>query len=594
VRFRARILPAYRVGTEDRRPTYWTRTLRVLNLAIAAVTLLACSQAAPDPSARPGGPASAGAAPRSGGAIRVAWPLEPENLNPKWFSGSGVSDFVWLFNSFLTYRDFGGAVHPMLARSIPSQDDGSWRVNPDGTMVTTYQLRENARWHDGTSVTAGDFAFAFDVYMDRSLPVLHRDPENLMASVAAPDERTIVITWREPYVEANALGYRELNPLPRHLLEERYRTSKGSFLNGDDWTTAYVGTGPFRLDRWSPGAGLVARANPDWFLGAPKLESIDVRFVPDPSTLLANLLAGEIDLVNSPGIRANEAVIIRDRWQANKEGYLNIWATRLSFVEFQFRSVPGWQRAVTDSRVRSALMYAIDRQGLVDTVNEGLGAVAEAQIATSDAAFPEIDRGLVKHPYDPARAVALLAEAGWRRDAAGMLVGPAGQTLDLDVMSIAAQTRAATIIADNWKSVGANAVPNILPAARERDRELRTSFSSTQLSQRGLTINDFVFITDEMPRPETGFVESNRGSFADPDVDRFHRLARTALDERQRHDATVRMHQRISELEAYAPLFYSVEVLAARNRLKGPVGNHGSQIGITWNAFEWDVVESGR
>jgi peptide/nickel transport system substrate-binding protein len=314
----------------------------------------------------------------------------------------------------------------------------------------------------------------------------------------------------------------------------------------------------------------------------------------DPSTLLANLLAGEVDLINSPGIRANEAVIVRDHWKARNDGYLNIWATRISFVEFQYRSVPNWQRAVTDLRVRRALMHAIDRQGLVDTVNEGLGSVADAQIATSDAAFAEVDRGLVKTPYDPARATALLSEAGWRRDASGMLIGPTGQTLDLDVMSIAAQTRAATIVADNWKSVGVNAAPNILPAARERDRELRTSFPSTQLSQRGLTINDFVFISDQMPRADTGFVESNRGSFSDAEVDRLHRIGITSLDERQRHEATVRLHQRMSELGAYAPLFYSVEVIAARNRLRGPVGNHGSQIGITWNAHQWEVVDSAN
>jgi peptide/nickel transport system substrate-binding protein len=562
---------------------------RALNLGFVAILFVACAAAGPSPSLRTGESVPAGGTSRPSGTIRIA-SAEPDNLNPKWFSGSGASDVVWLFNSFLTYRDFGGALHPMLARSIPSQTDGSWQINPDGTMVTTYRLRDNARWHDGTPVTGRDFVFALEVYLDRGLPVLHREPENLIASVEAPDERTVVANWREPYVDANALGYRELNPLPAHLFEERYRTNRAAFLSGDEWTTAYVGTGPFRLDRWSPGSNLVGRANLDWFLGAPKLESIDVRFVTDPSTLLANLLAGELDLINSPGVRANEAVIVRDQWRARNEGYLNIWATRISFVEFQYRQVPNWQRAVTDPRVRRALIHAIDREGLMDTVNEGLGAVADAQIATSDAAYPEIERGLQKTPYDPARAAALLGEAGWRRESGGLLVNSAGQTLDLDVMSILAQTRAATIVADNWRSVGANAVPNILPAARERDRELRTSFPSTQLSQRGLTINDFVFISDLIPRAETGFIESNRGSFSDAEVDRLHRLAITSFDERQRLEATVKLHQRMSELVAYAPLFYSVEVLAARNRLKGPVGNHGSQIGITWNAFEWEVV----
>jgi peptide/nickel transport system substrate-binding protein len=561
------------------------------NLLIAALLLAACAPAGAgvsSPRSDGGGPSSAGS--RPAGTLKVAWPLEPENLNPKWFSGSGVSDFVWLFNSFLTSYDFGGTLHPMLAREIPTRENGDWRINPDGTMVTTYRLRDNVRWHDGMPITSADFAFAYEVYVDRNIPVLHREPEHLIASVDAPDDHTVVVTWREPYPEANALGYRELNPLPRHLVEEKYRSNKAAFLSGEEWTTAYVGTGPFRLDRWSPGSGLVGRANADWFLGPPKIELIDVRFVSDPSILLANLLAGEVDLINSPGIRANEAVIIRDQWQSRKDGYLNIWATRISFVEFQYRAVPNWQQAVTDPRVRRALLHAVDRQGLVDTVNEGLGAIADTQVATSDAIFPDLDRLLTKAPYDPARASALLAEAGWRRDQAGTLSGPAGQPLDLEVMTIAAQARAATIVADNWKSVGVNAAPNILPAARERDRELRTSFPSTQLSQRGLALNDFVFVSEQVPNAETGYAGSNRGSFSDPEVDRFHRLALTALDPRERREATIGLHRRMSELAGYAPLFYSVEVIAARNRLKGPVGNYGPQVGITWNVHEWELT----
>jgi ABC-type transport system substrate-binding protein len=110
------------------------------------------------------------------------------------------------------------------------------------------------------------------------------------------------------------------------------------------------------------------------------------------------------------------------------------------------------------------------------------------------------------------------------------------------------------------------------------------------MSQRGLSLNDFVFVTDQAAGPETGFVGSNRGSFSDPEVDRLHKQALTSLDPRQRREATIGLHRRISELAAYTPLFYSVEVLAARNRLKGPVGNYGPQIGVTWNVHEWELT----
>ena len=65
---------------------------------------------------------------------------------------------------------------------------GDWVVNPDGTMVTTYHLRDNARWHDGAPITAHDFAFAYEVYTDDSMPVGVRQPETLMSRVEAKDD----------------------------------------------------------------------------------------------------------------------------------------------------------------------------------------------------------------------------------------------------------------------------------------------------------------------------------------------------------------------------------------------------------------------
>jgi peptide/nickel transport system substrate-binding protein len=523
-------------------------------------------------------------------ALKVAWPAEPESLNPKWFSGSGVSDFVWLFNSFLTYYDFGGTLHPMIAREIPTRENGGWQIDPDGTIVTTFRLRSDVLWDDGQRVTARDFVFAYQVYTDRVTGVLHKEIEDLMSSVDAVDDATLVVTWSEPYIGANALGYRALNPMPRHLLEDKYRENRAAFSTGEEWTSGYVGSGPFRVERWAHGSGLTAKANQGRALGSPKISLIEVRFISDPSTLLANLLAGELDLINSPGIRANEAVVIRDQWAARGEGYLKLWATRISFLEFQYRSVPRWQAAVADIRVRQALSHAVDRQGLVDTVNEGLGDVAHAQVASSDALFGEVDRQTTKYPYDPARAEALLGDAGWRRDAGGSLRSSSGQTLDLEVMTIVAQSRAATIIADNWSRLGISAAPQILAPAMERDREVRTGFPSTQLSQRGLSASDFVFISAQTPA-NTGGIGANRGSFSDPEMDRLHLLSLTSFEPGERAAATVGLHRRMSEVAGYLPLLYSVEVIAARNRVKGPVGNYGPQIGITWNVQDWEIVE---
>src|SRR3954470_16249183 len=132
-------------------------------VGLAMILLAAC--AAP----QPGAPRASGSQPaaQSGphGTLKIAWPNEPDYLNPKFLSGAGNGEYQWLFNSTLTVRDLSGVVHPLLATEIPSQENGEWVINPDGTMVTTYHLREHATWHDGTPLTAADFVFAFEVYL---------------------------------------------------------------------------------------------------------------------------------------------------------------------------------------------------------------------------------------------------------------------------------------------------------------------------------------------------------------------------------------------------------------------------------------------
>ena len=132
----------------------------------------------------------------------------------KFTSGSSTAyhELSNIFNSFIALYDPSDSLRPMLVRQIPTQDNGDWVVNADGTMLTTYRLRENARWHDGAPVTAEDFVFAYEIYIDPTLPITVRDPENLMLAVDAVDQRTFQIRWKQPYFRANGLSEQALVP----------------------------------------------------------------------------------------------------------------------------------------------------------------------------------------------------------------------------------------------------------------------------------------------------------------------------------------------------------------------------------------------
>jgi peptide/nickel transport system substrate-binding protein len=223
----------------------------------------------------------------------------------------------------------------------------------------------------------------------------------------------------------------------------------------------------------------------------------------------------------------------------------------------------------------------------------GLGREGDAWVLPADPMFADAERAVVKYPYDPQRAAALLEEAGWRRQGAGMVANAAGQTLDIDINSGSAEPQVPTIIADAWKAVGVNAGLEMVPTAQLADPRARSSYTGVRVGQRGPTMDGFHFLSSKIPQPPR-FNEANYGSFSDPEIDRLQNLAVTSLDENERRQAGVAMNKLMSELAGYTPLYYQADLLVAKSRLTGPIGPGLTQSTITWNIYEWDVNDNAR
>jgi peptide/nickel transport system substrate-binding protein len=295
-------------------------------------------------------------------------------------------------------------------------------------------------------------------------------------------------------------------------------------------------------------------------------------------------------MINTPGARAQEAVIARDHWGTSGEGYINTWSTGAPYIDWQFREVPNWQRAITDVRLRKALLHAIDRDGLNETINLGFTPVAHAFISPQDALFPEVDRVITKYPYDPNRATALLSEAGWRRQTNdGPLFDATGQSLDVELMTTANQESQSTIIVDNWKAAGANSTMFVVPQARARDGELASSFPAARVNNRQLGTENFIWTANEFSLPENRWTGSNRGNFSDEEIERLQRIRMTSLDENERRQSTIALLKRMTDLAGPAPFLYSAEFVIARKYVRGPLGRMPSQNGLTWNVHEWEL-----
>jgi len=205
---------------------------------------------------------------------------------------------VELFNAGLAVKNQRGVPRPHLVEALPAVGTDSWKVSPDGRMETTYRLKANLTWHDGTALTASDFEFAWRVFATPELGAAGSPPFNQIENLLAPDARTVVIRWARPYPEAGSLEARDFQALPRHILDSPLRALPPDLFAGHGfWTTDYVGLGPYRIDRTEPGAFLEAAAFGGYVLGRPKISRIRVVYISDPNTVLVTGAVSRTSLV---------------------------------------------------------------------------------------------------------------------------------------------------------------------------------------------------------------------------------------------------------------------------------------------------------
>src|SRR5436190_2312962 len=234
------------------------RLIRLVPL-LSAVLLAACAaQPSAAPSARssqaPG--QSQPAEVQSTKTLRVILRSEPGSVAGTILIPTGITNTTQrrLFNAGLALLDGDSKPRPYLAESLPTLNTDSWKVFPDGRMETTFRLRPDLTWHDGTALTADDFIFAQDVYRNRNYGLAGGVPYVFIDDVVAPDPRTVVFHFSQPYPDAAEFNQETMAPLPRHILQSVFEREPENLPNQLFWTSEYVGAGPYKVENWQQGA----------------------------------------------------------------------------------------------------------------------------------------------------------------------------------------------------------------------------------------------------------------------------------------------------------------------------------------------------
>jgi peptide/nickel transport system substrate-binding protein len=493
-----------------------------------------------------------------------------------------------LVNPGLGTTDDHGIRQPVLAVAIPSLENGLWKLLPNGRMETTWTLRAEARWHDGTPVTTDDLLFT--LHLGRQQPSFDNLTFHAIEEAMASDSHTITIRWGQPLIDADNLFATALAaPLPQHLLEQASHGDPARFDELSFWTDTYVGSGPFRVAEWTPGVGVSLHAFPDYVLGKPKLDQIDIKVVPDAHTMLANLLVGAVDI--TPSMDSVDAGIqLREQWRDGTVTFrLDIGGWLGLYPQFLNPQPP----IIADVRFRRALLYAIDRQNMADALALGMSPVAHTMLSPNQPQYQEIEARVPRYAYDPRRAAELLEELSYRKGPDGIYRDVSDGRLELELRSVGGDQvgLASQAIADTWRGLGLAVNTSVVRPQQAQSAEYTAAFPAFLVRAHP---TDGVGVAS-LHSSRTLLPENN---FRVTQADNTSRYMNPALDALvDRYRATVPVPERIQVLGEIVNHVADQVVAAGLYYIAVPTAVAHRVVNVTpaerfsaWNSYAWDVL----
>lgn len=507
--------------------------------------------------------------------------------------GPGASELEGLMHAGLTIADHEAVLRPQLAEEVPSTENRFWKLFSDGSMETTWRLRENARWHDGTPVTSADLLFTARVLQDPELPFTDQGLA-LVGSLTAPDSRTLVVRWPRPFIEADALfgglpGRTSMKPLPKHLLEGPCAGDKSAFLAHPYWGDAFVGAGPYRLREWVRDSHLVLDVYNDYVLGRPKIDVIEVKLILDPSTLMGAILASAVDMpLGTRALSFEEGVELRDQWKGGVVSFGGSGGAASLFPQLLTPRPP----IVANANFRRALLHAIDRQELADTLMAGEALIAHQTISPGEREYEETLKNAIRYEYDPRRSAQLLEALGFTLGADGVLRDASGSRLQVEIRSnvrgLYYDSKLAT--AGYWGRIGVATTLFDDTEALRRNREHRASFPGFDLSGTASgtrALRDYH--SAQIPTADNRFAGRNRARYGNPELDALIDKYLVTISVPDRVKTTAEIVRHLTEGVIPLTLIYNPRPIIVGNRVANvpvTVGEGGTGV---WNAHEWEI-----
>ena len=530
---------------------------------LLAVVLAGCGGAASD--------AGSDAAADGGGRriLRIAYEREVDVLNA--FTSQNLADIMFSMVEGLVTTDDTGTYVPVLAKRIPTVDNGLIVRNADGTVDMTWELHENVRWHDGEALTGEDVCFTWRFVTSTGSQTYNRDQYLGIVECSVPDAHTVVFRWKGDY--AYYAGLFEAI-LPEHVLGGMTTEEIVNFTpyNRGERT---IGTGPFRFAEWRSGEYIRVVRNEDYWRGPdlPRIDEVVWTFLPDANTRLNSMKAGRHDWARILATQVEEVESL--------EGYEVNLVSSNAFMHFDMSlNTPRGRMLFGDPAVRRALFHAIDRDAIASQLMRGAVEVAHTPVNPASAYHnPDVP----KFEFEPDAARRMLDAAGWR-------VGPDGiRVKDGERFSFTMNNRAgatdriavAQVLQAQLRDIGVEVTFQTLESAAWT-QQWRSGQWEAIVSAWFLPADPSVTSLYACGGP------NNMTGMCDPALDEVLVASDRALAFEDRKPLLDTVQVRLAEAAFSLPLYHDVVPELVADRVGGYRGS-GTNFGSFWNLWEWTL-----
>jgi len=517
-----------------------------------ALLLAAAACAAPAPTGQGGTPAS-----KVGGSVTFVATTDPDTLDLHQTSNPVSSTiFGWIYEP-LIYQDLDNTYKGLLAES--------WAVSSDNRAIT-FKLRKGVTFTDGSPFNAEAVKFTFErlVRVGAKSPIFETFKN--IASAEAKDETTFVLNMKEP----SAPIFHDLQTAYAGILSPSAVKAAN-----DNIGRAAVGTGPYKLKEFQTGQQITLERNADYKWppalfanrGAPYIQELRYRVIPEPATQLAALDAGEVDVL---GLAA------KDLARYSADGRFKIYDSftyGLTYLGFDAKRPP-----FDNAKLRQALSRAVNKSEIVQVVFENkLAKVSCCPIAESiqgyDPKLKDFELG-----YDVAKAKAGLDELGYKAGADGLRATPDGKPFKPVLYTSTSDThgKISTLLQAQFKAVGVD--------LQIKQLEAGALLAATPKAEHDLYLNGYSWNEPDMFSLFLScdrIASSNRVLYCNPELEALIRAGRTELDQGKRMKIYFDAQKLTMQEAPWQPLYMPVSKTAINVKIQDL--KQGQAGGLYWH-----------